>query len=78
MDLYEKNGNVKKEICKEEYNDANITLENYLKTISIKVDSYETSCKVYKDSNLYLEIKGYYNEDMKLFEIPLSLDKTCK
>ena len=76
--LYEKNGNVKKEICKEEYNDANITLENYLKTISIKVDSYETSCKVYKESNLYLEIKGYYGEDMKLFEIPLSLDKTCK
>ena len=76
--LYEKNGNIKKEICKEEYNDANITLEEYLKKISIKVDSYENSCKVYKDSNLYLEIKGYFGEDRKLFEIPLSLDKTCK
>ena len=76
--LYEKNGNIKKEICKEELNDANITLENYLKNISIKVDSYENSCKVYKESDLYLEIKGYFNDDMKLFEIPLSLDKTCK
>ena len=76
--LYEKNGNIKKEICTEEFNDANITLENYLKNISIKIDSYENSCNMYKESNLYLEIKAYFSEDMKLFEIPLSLDKTCK
>ena len=77
--LYEKNNNIKTEIFKEELNDTSITLEEYLKTISIKVDSYENSCKVYKDNDLYLEIKAYfYNNNMKLFEIPLSLDKTCK
>ncbi len=76
--LYEKKDNIKQEISKEEYND-NISLQDYLKSFSIKVDSYESSCKVYKDDSLYLEIKAYLDDNnMKLFEIPLSLDKTCK
>lgn len=77
--LYEKNNNIKTEIFKEELDDTSITLEEYLKTISIKVDSYENSCKVYKENDLYLEIKAYFDDNnMKLFEIPLSLDKACK
>ena len=77
--LYEKNNNIKKEIFKEELNDTNITLEEYLKELSIKIDSYENTCKIYKQSDLYLEIKGYKEDDtLIVYEIPLSLDKSCK
>ena len=77
--LYEKNNNIKKEIFKEELNDTKITLEEYLKELSIKIDSYENTCKIYKQSNLYLEIKGYKEDDtLIVYEIPLSLDKSCK
>ena len=77
--LYEKNKNTKLEIYKEEYDNFNNTLENYLKNLSIKVDSFESSCKIYKDNSLYLEIKAYLSDDTtKLYEIPLSLAKNCK
>ena len=75
--LYSKENDTKTEIYKDEIN-SNDKLENYLKQVKMKVDSYEKSCKVYKDNHLFLEIKAYKEDNtMKLFEIPLSLDKSC-
>lgn len=77
--LYTKNNTIREEINKEELNQGNITLEEYLKTLSIQIDSYENTCKNYKENNLYLEIKAYKEDDtMKHFEIPLTMDTNCK
>lgn len=73
--LYETFNDTTKKIssCEEK---QNITLNDYLKTISIKVDNYTTVCRDFDTSELYLEInaegKTHYNH-----KIPIKIT-TCK
>lgn len=56
----------------------NTTLEDYLKTASIKVDNYSSTCRSIGDANLYLEITAVSGDNSKEYNIPLDLDDSCK
>lgn len=56
----------------------NTTLEDYLKSASIKVDNYSSTCRNIGDANLYLEITAVSNNNSKEYTIPLNLDDSCK
>ncbi|MCR4581536.1 MAG: helix-turn-helix domain-containing protein [Bacilli bacterium] len=60
--------------CEEE---KNINLEDYLKTISIKVDNYKQTCKIYKEDTLMLFIEAKDNNKTTSYKIPLHLDDEC-
>lgn len=56
-----------------------LTIDNFLKDFSFKVDDYEHSCKNYKKDSFYLEIKAITLDDkVELHEIPLVLGDDCK
>lgn len=56
----------------------NITLEEYLKEVLINVDNYSSMCKLFKNSNLYLEIQAVDNNDKTIsYKIPIKLNKDC-
>lgn len=56
-----------------------LTIDNFLKDFSFKVDDYEHSCKNYKKDSFYLEIKAITLDDkVELHEIPLVLEDDCK
>lgn len=56
-----------------------LTIDNFLKDFSFKVDDYEHSCKNYKKDSFYLEIKAITLDDkVELREIPLVLEDDCK
>ena len=77
--LYTKNNNIKEEISKEELKQGDITLNEYLKKLSIQIDSYENTCRNYKENSLYLEINAYKEDNtMKIYEIALVMDKNCR
>lgn len=55
-----------------------LTIDNFLKDFSFKVDDYEHSCKNYKKDSFYLEIKAITLDDkVELHEIPLILGDGC-
>ena len=53
---------------------SNITLEDYLKELSIKVDNYAQTCKMYKDDSLFLQIDASKKSVTTTYKIPLKLD----
>ena len=56
-----------------------LTIDNFLKDFSFKVDDYEHSCRNYKKDSFYLEIKAITLDDkVELHEIPLVLEDDCK
>ncbi len=56
----------------------NVTLSEYLKDLSIVVDDYQASCKLFSSSSLFLEIHAVDQEDqVVLYQIPLKLEKNC-
>lgn len=59
----------------EEKND--IKLEEYLDKISIKVDNYKQTCKIYKEDTLMLSIEAKENNKTTSYKIPLHLDDEC-
>ena len=73
--LYETFNDTTKKIssCEEK---QNITLNDYLKTISIKVDNYTTVCRDFDTSELYLEINAEGETHYK-HKIPIKIT-TCK
>lgn len=78
--LYEYNGRIRTEIsqCNNE-NTEPITLEEYLNSININVDHYESSCKIYKDNSLYMEIEAISSDDtITTYKIPLKLEDNCE
>ena len=78
--LYEKNEDTSKvvSVCNN-INNKNISLEEYLKNVSIEVDNYTKSCKEYTENSLYLEIAASdKNNRTTSYKIPLSLNETCK
>ncbi len=78
--LYENTGLVKRQIdkCNNEDN-ANITLEEYLKNIYFKVDDFSNNCKHYQEDDLYIEIYAKDKDDKVInYQIPLNLEDECK
>ena len=75
--LYENNNNTTTKIssCPTK---ENLTLEDYLKDITLKIDHYTENCKNYHDNSLYLEINATSdNEKIITYRIPLSLNNNC-
>ena len=60
--------------CEEQ---KNINLEEYLDKISIKVDNYKQTCKIYKEDTLMLSIEAKENNKTTSYKIPLHLDDEC-
>lgn len=62
----------------ENMHDENISLQEYLKTVSIEVSNYSSICKQFSDSSLYLEINSYLeNDQIHAYKIPLSFEENC-
>lgn len=77
--FYEIDGTTKNEIDSYKYNDNNITLEEFLKEVKFNVDHYSTTCKMYKENSMILEIKATDEENQTTFySIPLELEENCK
>lgn len=77
--LYEKDGDTNKQVstCNHK-NNKDISLEEFLKDVSFKVDNYKNTCGEYKENSLYLEIKAKNDDDsVNTFEIPLKLEDNC-
>ena len=77
--FYEVDGSTKTEIDSYKYDNDDITLEEFLKKVKFNVDHYSTSCKMYKENALSLEIKATDKENQTTFySIPLVLEENCK
>ena len=77
--LYESHNDKITKISSNNYkNKKNISLEEYLKTLIFTINNYNSACKEYKDSELYLEINATDNNDkISHYKIPLKLVETC-
>ncbi len=75
--LYEEyNGNVNK--VSECESKRRVTLEEFLEGVSINVDDYSSSCKIYKDNNIYIEINASLGDNKStVYKIPLTLEDNC-
>ena len=77
--LYDVNGNAKTKIssCESESSDVE-TLNELLHNIDFTVDNYASSCKLFKDNQLVLEIKAISLDDKTItYEVPLSFEDDC-
>ena len=73
--LYEVNQNTETKIQEYVKKDTSMTLEEFLKDITFKIDNYEQQCKIYKNENLYLQINATdKNGKTTTYKVPLSLD----
>jgi XRE family transcriptional regulator len=77
--LYEKEkNNVTKLIKKNTSKEDNITIEEYLKDFSFKINNYDRLCKTYYKNSLYLTIKATDNNDkVTTYDIPLTINDDC-
>ena len=77
--LYEKEkDNVTKLIKKNTSKEDNITIEEYLKDFSFKINNYDRLCKTYSKNSLYLTIKATDNNDkVTTYDIPLTINYNC-
>ncbi len=77
--LYESSNNNNKEIKKCSNIGYNMTLEQYLKDVSIIIDDYNQTCKNMDDNSLYLEINASEkNNKVVTYKVPLLLNESCK
>ncbi len=77
--LYETSDNVKTKIsdCGNK-NASDVTLEEFLKDVTFKVDNHEKTCKIYTENTLHLEIDATdENGEVTSYKIPLSLSDNC-
>jgi len=78
--LYESNNNIDKKIsyCAHKEN-FDITLKEYLQTVTIVVDDYKSICKDYSKNNLYLNVSAKdSNDKITTYKIPIILENNCK
>lgn len=77
--LYEKEkDNVTKLIKKDTSKESNITIEEYLKDFTFKINNYDRLCKTYSKNSLYLTIKATDNNDkVTTYDIPLTINDDC-
>lgn len=72
--LYETNNNTEQKISTYTSKKNNITLEDFLKDLTLSVNNYKNTCKDYKENSLYLIINATKsNSDIKYYKIPLKL-----
>lgn len=77
--FYEIDDTTKNEIDRYEYKGDKITLDEFLKEVKFNVDHYSTTCKMYKENSLMLEIKATDEDDkITFYSIPLDLEENCK
>lgn len=56
----------------------NITLDNYLENLNINVNDYKSTCNLYKENDIYIEINLHDGTDKVLkFDIPLEFKDNC-
>lgn len=56
----------------------NTSLSSYLKTLEVHVENYQSSCRMFSSSKLYLEIKAIdSNGQVHLYQVPLKLEENC-
>lgn len=73
--FYEEYNNTKKIISNCTQNKENMTINEYLENMEISIDSFDIMCKTLKNSNLYLEINGYLENNKRVtYKIPLILE----
>lgn len=77
--LYESNNDIEKKISSCNYaGEENVTLEDFLQTVTLSVDDYKKTCKEYSENSLYLLINAKdTNNKITSYKIPLSLKQTC-
>jgi len=77
--LYESNKDIDKKISSYSYNKTeNITLEEFLQTVTFSVDNYSKTCKDFSENSLFLSINAKDNNDkITTYKIPLSLNQSC-
>lgn len=75
--LYEKHNDIEKKISSYKFN-KNITLEDFLKKVTLTIDDYKKSCKEYNEESLYLLINAENKENkITTYKIPLKLENSC-
>ena len=77
--LYDVNGDAKTKIssCESDNSDVD-TLSGLLNSVDLSVDDYASSCKIFKNNQLVLEINATSLDDKTItYEIPLSFDDDC-
>lgn len=77
--LYESNNDIEKKISSCSYSEEkNITLENFLQTVTLTVDNYKKICKEYSENSLFLSINARDNNGkITTYKIPLALEQSC-
>ena len=77
--LYEKSNNSEKKIEKCKSNMQNVTLDEYLKDVSIIIDDYNQTCRNMTDYQLHLKINAKEKDNKTVtYDIPLTLNESCK
>ena len=75
--LYEKHDDIEKKISSYKY-DKSITLEDFLKKVTLTIDDYKKSCKEYNEESLYMLINAKNNDNkITTYKIPLKLENSC-
>ena len=78
--LYEFNNGTEKIISSCNYNNTeNITLDNFLQSVTFAIDNYSRLCKEYSQNSFYLEISATNEKNTTTYyKIPLLLEKNCQ
>lgn len=77
--LYENNGNIDTKMDSY-YTESNFnnTLEVFLQDLNFIIDNYETTCKEYDDSNIFLQVNAIdKNSNVNSYKIPLKIAQKC-
>ncbi len=76
--LFETVDNIDVKINSFDYEKEPISLEDYLKKVTFKIDNYESVCKNYKDNSLYIEVEATRTDSsIEVYKIPLILEDNC-
>ncbi len=77
--LYESINNIDKKINEHiQKDDENKTLEEYLYDLSFYIDNYNSSCKNFSQSKIYLQLNATTEENKVInYKIPLKLEEKC-
>ena len=77
--LYESNNNIETKISSYKSKHENVTLDEFLRDVTLSIDNYEKTCKEYHDNSLYLSINATdYNEKITSYKVPLKLSSCSK
>ena len=77
--LYEKNNGKDKLIKECKNNMQNVTLDEYLKDVSIIIDDYNQTCRNMADYQMHLKINAKEKDNKTVtYDIPLTLNESCK